>query len=409
MTVSIHNLIPGIPKTEASKTDTTKAELQATVGFIEPIKWGCEIPYVIEDSVDKDLVKKAIEYVQQTTNYTFVPYTNQHNYIKFVGGDGCTSGLGKGITQVNQIVQRVVTITLSRFCNLDAVIHELGHALGLSHEQQRSDRDAYLDIFYENIENGKKDQFKKDAFVNRGDYDYKSIMHYDRYAFSTNNKPTMKIKQQLDRKVGGNYGFSIDDVKHINSLANAKKCPQKSKPPPCKEDDITFFDGETINTFTSINTHFYKVNDKLYESYDMINGNRCRVIFTDTEKNFLTNEEKPIENPYWTINYGMDIAISTTTDLFNTQWKIFNIDTADYEIVERAKMTKRDCAWPDLSAYHEQLSFHLLNFLSNNVFTLTIIIISVLLLFGLNAWFGGTNYMQTKIIPKIRNLIGRKT
>jgi hypothetical protein len=34
------------------------------------------------------------------------------------------------------------------------VIHELLHALGFAHEQTRHDRDAYVHVYYENIQGG---------------------------------------------------------------------------------------------------------------------------------------------------------------------------------------------------------------------------------------------------------------
>ena len=65
-------------------------------------------------------------------------------------------------------------------------VHELGHALGLWHEQSRSDRDAYIQIVWENIDEAHRYNF--DQHLNDGKdfgvYDYQSIMHYAADAFS---------------------------------------------------------------------------------------------------------------------------------------------------------------------------------------------------------------------------------
>jgi hypothetical protein len=65
------------------------------------------------------------------------------------------------------------------------IAHELGHALGLWHEQSRDDRDAYVAIVWDNIASGESDQFsKKTPESTFGSYDYGSIMHYKWRAFS---------------------------------------------------------------------------------------------------------------------------------------------------------------------------------------------------------------------------------
>ncbi|GFW83282.1 astacin-like metalloprotease toxin 1 [Trichonephila clavipes] len=71
------------------------------------------------------------------------------------------------------------------------IVHELGHALGLYHEHNRSDRDNFLIIYDQNIKNDRKDQFNKTEAseeLKTTAYNPNSIMHYGNYAFSIDPK-----------------------------------------------------------------------------------------------------------------------------------------------------------------------------------------------------------------------------
>lgn len=76
-----------------------------------------------------------------------------------------------------------------------AILHELGHCLGLLHEHSRKDRDKYITILWENISNDCKKDFKikKSPLISEDDfeYDYNSIMHYSSHICSDNGKITI--------------------------------------------------------------------------------------------------------------------------------------------------------------------------------------------------------------------------
>lgn len=64
-------------------------------------------------------------------------------------------------------------------------MHELGHALGFFHEQARPDRDRFVKVLWQNVQQKEKYNFKKatpqmTVSFNKP-YDYASIMHYGKY------------------------------------------------------------------------------------------------------------------------------------------------------------------------------------------------------------------------------------
>ena len=80
----------------------------------------------------------------------------------------CWSSVGKKYWRQNHGQE----LSLGRGCNhKGSIIHELMHALGFWHEQSRPDRNLYVEVLWENIQDGKlKDEFKLTVSLDKWDF-----------------------------------------------------------------------------------------------------------------------------------------------------------------------------------------------------------------------------------------------
>lgn len=114
-------------------------------------------------------------------NLHFVPWTTQANYVTIFEASSLEGGQSNiGMAGGQQFVQIGPTSW-----NRATLCHELGHTLGLIHEQQRSDRDSYVTILTTNIAPGAEGNFilLPDS-LNQTAYDFLSVMHYARNGLS---------------------------------------------------------------------------------------------------------------------------------------------------------------------------------------------------------------------------------
>ncbi|XP_064646414.1 zinc metalloproteinase nas-13-like [Lineus longissimus] len=194
-----------------------------------------EVPYLISNIFTQDQISEAISAIddyERMTCLRFRPSTDDDvnkKRLLFSSGDGCRSNVGmQGGDQ---------SIELAPGCRRKGIImHEIGHAVGMHHEQTRPDRDSYVDVHMNNIIASKRPNFmkKSDRFIDDHGvpYDYLSMMHYGEKHFSFNGKSTIVTKDPAFQKViGQREGFSFRDVKMINLMYDcASECPKKTCP-----------------------------------------------------------------------------------------------------------------------------------------------------------------------------------
>jgi hypothetical protein len=159
-------------------------------------------------------VKRAIAHWNRRTIMRLRTRSGEDDFVIFApADDSCSSPIGR------QGGGQTIGCAVGDGFTAGSVIHEIGHSVGYFHEQQRPDRDAFLDVREENIEAGKEHNFDiRMGGIVLGPYDYGSIMHYPRDAFSENGDTRVPLQ---DVPIGQRDGLSTRDVHGLNVLYEA--------------------------------------------------------------------------------------------------------------------------------------------------------------------------------------------
>uniref|UniRef100_A0A673XZ39 Metalloendopeptidase n=1 Tax=Salmo trutta TaxID=8032 RepID=A0A673XZ39_SALTR len=211
-----NNVVEEDTSTELSVGELlTRADRDLTPEADEPTLMGdIAMPSEEEPSREIAIIQRGLDCFAETTCVCFFQRQNERDYLSIESRSGCYSYVGR------QGNAQTVSLAGQGCLYHSTVQHEL-HALGFNHEQTRSDRDNHIHVYWENIIDGRYHyNFDKIATLNQGTpYDYDSVMQYERYAFSKNNRPTMEpFPDNNNVSFGEATQMSKNNIDRLNRL-----------------------------------------------------------------------------------------------------------------------------------------------------------------------------------------------
>ncbi len=188
----------------------------ATAHSASSLRWpGGVIPYEIDASAagKRPMIDWAVATVSGHSVVKLRPRTfADQDYVVFtqLGANNCSSYVGR--------IGGPQPIHVAGCTERGSVVHEIGHAAGLFHEQERADRDAYVTIVWSEISPGFESEFEiHKETVDLGAYDYGSIMHYSRGAYSKSGNPTI-VPKVPNAVIGQREALSPGDAAGLAAL-----------------------------------------------------------------------------------------------------------------------------------------------------------------------------------------------
>ena len=144
------------------------------------------VVYLFGEELPEALRKRflqAVDYWQARTPIRFVARTAEQDYV-VIRYSSTTCGTG------------TYTMLLTDWCGVPGIVHEIGHTVGLNHEQSRSDRNRWIKVLYDNIDKPEVHNYEQNPvdYADAGPYDVSSSQQYGTNGFSRNGKDTMETR-----------------------------------------------------------------------------------------------------------------------------------------------------------------------------------------------------------------------
>ena len=163
--------------------------------------WSMPVKYSFANSITGDMetaIEDALDRLvdESDAQISFQECTGlcagSHIKFRFEEDGGCSSNVGRvrwpGVNKVNleEGCDGLAGNAAARNREESVIMHEVMHALGVYHEHSRCDRNTFVTINWDNIEDDREHNFERHCnnATDYGVYDYESVMHYPDDAFS---------------------------------------------------------------------------------------------------------------------------------------------------------------------------------------------------------------------------------
>ena len=203
------------------------------------------------------LIRQAISHWESRTNVRFynatgldsidATYGFKYPCIEFYNGDGNFSSIGR----INQPQFISIFAMEDRYM---AVAHEIGHAIGLYHEQCRYDRDQYININFSNLDTSvlPVHNFTKVTtnYYCIGSFDWDSIMLYGSFDGSIYGDDGVSSHAVMTKKTDNSTWGTLTDSRPLSDLdrrwANTFYLPYIARSDTYAELDSVVYDSNNI-------------------------------------------------------------------------------------------------------------------------------------------------------------------
>jgi len=206
-----------------------------------------QVPYIIDTSSGNlTNLNAAISQFNSTFSgiIQFVPRTSETDYVNFLFDANNLSGV---CDAYEGRVGGEQTVGGSGACTVATILHEMGHTIGVWHEQSRPDRDTFVNVNYGAVIKASRSNFDKlldnDQLLTL--YDYASVMEYPAFSFTRNGIPAIETIP-AGIPLSNPNGYSAADIDGISRLYGAipSSVTVTSNPPGLQ----VIVDGTTVTT-----------------------------------------------------------------------------------------------------------------------------------------------------------------